>query len=287
MFGAHRSYLAIGGLAAVVVAVAVSPAAQGAPPCPAGTEMPTISAQDVEAGSGGTLTATHTIDLEARFSDGLGRDDFQASAPPGVTVRGAGPSGVSVESDAPGAVPITLTWTEHPLGEDDCTASTSTTLQLQAPTPLSFGKLPRGLRPKLLKLHGKYYGGGYGLTALIGRYTDRRPVELRLRAIARTRLPSPAMPFKIVTVALRNSDPGFDKQRYLRGPRWQVTGRVNFEGTAFFLEATIKTGSVHDHPLGYELQVLQAGRLMLRVREAGKCNFGSCTWRIMKVQRGS
>ena len=95
------------------------------------------------------------------------------------------------------------------------------------------------------------------------------------------------MPFKIVTVALRNSDPGFDKQRYLRGPRWQVTGRVNFEGTAFFLEATIKTGSVHDHPLGYELQVLQAGRLMLRVREAGKCNFGSCTWRVMKVQRGS
>src|SRR3954466_2498991 len=146
MFGAHRSYLAIGGLAAVVVAVAVSPAAQGAPPCPAGTEMPTISAQDVEAGNGGNLTATHTIDVEANFSDGLGRDDFQASAPAGVTVRPRGPNGVSLVSDSPGALPITMTWTEHPLGGDDCTASTSTTLQLQAPMPLSFGKLPRSLR---------------------------------------------------------------------------------------------------------------------------------------------
>src|SRR5437762_1212878 len=156
MFGAHRSYLAIGGLAAVVVAVAVSPAAQGAPPCPAGTEMPTISAQDFEAGSGGTLTATHNIDLDVRFPDGVGRDDLQASAPPGVRVRQAGPGGVTVVSDTPGAVPITLTWTEHPLGGDDCTASTSTTLQLQAPTPLRFGKLPRGLRPKPPRLHGKY-----------------------------------------------------------------------------------------------------------------------------------
>lgn len=287
MSGSHKWYLATCGLAAVVIALGGGRAAQGAPPCPAGTEMPTITAQDFEAGSGGTLTATHTIDIDANFSDGLGRDDFQASVPAGVTVRPRGPSGVSVLSDAPGALPITLTWTEHPLGGDDCTASTSTTLQLQAPTPLRFGKLPRGLRPKLIRIHGKYYGGGYALTALIGRYTDRRPVELRLRGIARARLPSPAMPFKIVTVALRSIDPGFDKQRYLRSPKWQVTGRVNFESTAMFVEATMKTGSVHDHPIGYELQVLQAGRLMIRVREAGTCNFGSCTWRIMKVERPS
>jgi hypothetical protein len=249
--------------------------------------VPTITAQDFQAGQGGTLTATHNIDVDANFSDGLGRDDFQASVPAGVNVRSNGPSGVTVVSDAPGALPITMTWTEHPSGAEDCTASTSTTLQLQAPTPLSFGKLPRSLRPKRLKFHGKYYGGGYAATALIGRYTDRRPVELRLRGIARARLPSPTMPFKVVTVALRSIDPGLDKQRYLRSPKWQVTGRVNFESTAMFVEATMKTGSVHDHPLGYELQVLQAGRLMLRVREAGTCNFGGCTWRIMKVDQPS
>ena len=249
--------------------------------------MPTITAQDFEAGSGGTLTATHTIDIDANFSDGLGRDDFQASVPAGVKVRQHGSSGASIVSDAPGAVPVTLTWTEQPLGGDDCTASTSTTVQLQAPTPLRFGKLPRALRPKLLKVHGKYYGGGYALTALIGRYTDRRPVELRLRGIARARLPSPAMPFKVVTASLRSLDPGLGRQRYLRSPKWQVTGRVNYKMTAFFLEARMKTGSIHDHPVGYELQVLQAGRLMLRVREAGTCNLGSCTWRIMRVERGS
>jgi hypothetical protein len=285
MSGSLKWSLPIGGLAAVVLAVGASPAAQGFAPCAAGTEMPTITAQDFEAGSGGTLTATHSIDVEANFSDGLGRDDFQASVPAGVRVRSQGPSGVRLISDAPGALPITLTWTEHPLGADDCTASTSTTLQLQAPAPLRFGKLPRALRPKALKTHGKYFGGGYAVTALIGRYTDRRPVELRLRGVARTRLPSPAMPFKIVTVALRNADPGFDKQRFLRSPKWQVTGRINFEATAFFLEARMKTGSSHDHPVAYELQVLQAGRLMLRVREAGKCNFGLCIWRVMKVER--
>jgi len=248
--------------------------------------MPSITAQDFEAGNGGTLTATHSIDLEANFSDGSGRDDFQASAPPGVRVFPQGPNGVRVISDAPGALPITLTWTEHPLDADDCTASTSTTLQLRAPAPLRFGKLPRGLRPKALKFHGKYFGGGYAVTALIGRYTDRRPVELRLRGIARTRLPSPAMPFKVVTVSLRSIDPGLGRQRYLRSPKWQVTGRTNYQSTAFFLESRQKTGATRYHPVAYELQVLQAGRLMLRVREAGKCNLGGCTWRVMKVQRG-
>jgi hypothetical protein len=282
-----KSYVAMGGLAAVVVAAAASPAAHGFAPCAPGTEMPTITAQDFEAGSGGTLTATHTIDLEANFSDGSSRDDFQASAPPGVNVRSGGPNGVRLVSDAAGALPITLTWTEHPLGADDCTASTSTTLQLQAPTPLTFGKLPRSLRPKALKHHGKYFAGGYAVTAAIGRYTDRRPVELRLRGIARRRLPSPSMPFKVVTASLRTLDPGLGSTRYLRSPKWQVTGRTNFQGTAFFLEARMKTGSVHNHPVGYELQVLQAGRLMLRVREAGTCNLGGCIWRIMKVQGGS
>src|SRR5919204_6525593 len=107
-----KRYLAVGVFAAALTAVGPGSGAQGAPPCPPGTEMPTITAQDFEAGSGGALTATHTIDVEANFSDGLGRDDLQASAPPGVTVRSNGPSGVSIVSDASGAVPITLTWTE-------------------------------------------------------------------------------------------------------------------------------------------------------------------------------
>jgi hypothetical protein len=276
-----KRYFPAVALAAVTVALASGSGAQGAAPCPAGTEMPTITASDFEAGSGGALTATHTIDLDAKFSDGLGRDDLQFTAPAGVTVKAQGPTGATLSSDAPGAVPVTVSWTEHQSDGTDCTASTGTTLQLQAPTPLTFGKLPKALRGKFAK-----FSGGYALTALISRYTDRRPVEMRLRAIARTRLPSPAMPFKVNTVALRGSDPGFGSQRYLRGPKLQVTGRVNFAGTAFFLEARVKTGSIHNHPIGYELQVLQGGRLMLRVREAGKCNFGGCKWRTLKVQRG-
>jgi hypothetical protein len=169
----------------------------------------------------------------------------------------------------------------------ECNASTSATLQLQAPAPLSFGKLPRQLRPKAIRFHGKYYSAGWVLRALIGRNTDLRPLELRFRAIARVRLPRASMPFKTVMASLRDLEPGIDRQRYLRGPKWQITTRTNYPHTALFVEAGVKTGSVHDHPLGYEFQALQAGRPMIRVRAAGKCNLGGCTWRIFKVQLGT
>lgn len=280
-------YLAVAVLAAAVAAMTPGAGAEGAAVCPPGGEVPTVTAEDFEAGSGGALTATHTIDLDAKFSDGLSRDGIQFSAPAGVTVKARGPTGASLISDAPGAVPVTVVWNEFQSDGSDCTASTSTTLQLQAPTPLKFGKLPRSLQPKLVRFHGKYYSSGYAPVAPIGRYTDRSPVELRFRGIARTRLPSPSVPFKSVKVALRGTDPGFGNQRYLRGPRWLVTARVNFAGTDFFLDSRVKTASIHHQPVGYELQVLQAGRLMLAVREAGFCYLGGCVWRTMKVQRGS
>jgi hypothetical protein len=237
-----------------------------------------VTAQDRQAGAGGTLTATHDIDLQIDFSDGS-RPDVHITTPAGVHVDGS-----TLISDTPGALPITLSWTQLQSDGSECSASTTTMLQLQAPTPLSFGKLPRSLRPNRIKLHGKYYGGGWVLTALLGRYTDRRPLELRFRAIARARLPGASMPFKTVLASLRDLEPGIDKQRYLRGPKWQITSRVNFRRTALFLEAGVKTGSSHDHPLGYEFQALQAGRLMIRVRAAGKCNFGGCTFRTYKVE---
>jgi hypothetical protein len=283
----RKRYLAVAVLAAAGVATVPRAGAQGATPCPAGTELPTITAQDFQAGAGGALTATHNIDLDANFSDGSGRDGLQYSAPAGVSVKAAGPTGATLISDAPGAVPVTVTWNEFLSDGTECTASTSTTLQLQAPTPLKFGKLPRSLQTKLIKFHGKYYSSGYSLTAAIGRYTDRRPVEVRLRGIARRKLPSPTMPFKVVKVALRGSDPHFGDARNLRGPRWLVTGRVNFAGTYFFLDSRMKTASVHDQPVGLEVQVVQADRLMLDVRSAGTCNLGGCVWKTLKVQRGS
>jgi hypothetical protein len=79
----------------------------------------------------------------------------------------------------------------------------------------------------------------------------------------------------------------FGEQRSLRAPRWLVTGRVNFAGTYFFLDSRMKTASVHDQPVGLEVQVVQADRLMLDVRSAGTCNLGGCVWKTLKVQRGS
>jgi hypothetical protein len=271
----------LAGLIAGAVAAAPDSDAQTGAPCPPGGPAPTITAEDRQAGAGGTLTATHDIDLDIEFSDGS-RPDLQVSAPAGVHVKDAR----TLISDTPGPLPITVSWTELQPDGTECSASTTTTLRLQAPVPLTFGKkLPRSLQPKRLKFHGRYHSGGWALTGVIGRYTDRRPLELRFRGIARTRLPSASMPFKIVTASLRDLEPGIDRQRYLRGPKWQITSRTNFEHTAVFVEGGVKTGSVHDHPLGYEFQALQAGRLLIRIRAAGKCNLGGCTLRVFKVQR--
>jgi hypothetical protein len=276
-----RNCLLVAGLAAAAVAAVPEAGAQDGAACPPGGPTPTVTAQDRQAGAGGTLTVTHDIDIDTSFPDGSS-PDVQLNAPAGVHVKGS-----ALISDTPGPLPITLSWAQLQDDGTECNASTSATLQLQAPAPLSFGKLPRSLRPKAIRLHGKYYGGGWVLRALIGRYTDRRPLELRFRAIARVRLPSASMPFKTVTASLRDLEPGIDRQRYLRGPRWQITARTNYPHTALFVEAGVKTGSAHDHPLGYEFQALQAGRPMIRVRAAGKCNFGGCTWRIFKVHAGA
>ncbi len=275
-----RRYLLLAGLVPAAVAAAPDAGAQGGAPCAPGGPAPTVTAEDRQAGAAGPLTATHDIDIQADFSDGSS-PDVQISAPAGVHVKG-----MTVISDAPGALPITLSWTQFQADGSECNASTTTTLQLAAPALLSFGKLPRSLQPRRIKFHGAYHGGGWVLTFRIGPHTDLRPLELRFRGIGRAKLPSASMPFKIVNASLRDLEPGIDRQRYLRGPKWQVTSRVNFQRTALFLEARVKTGSLHWHPVGNEFVALQAGRQILRVRQAGKCRLAECSWRIFKVQTG-
>jgi hypothetical protein len=279
MFAIARHWHSVAVLAPFLLAAAPDAGAQGAVPCAPGTAAPpSVSAEDREAGPGGTLTATHSIDIDATFSDGSSPSDLQISAPPGVIVRGT-----TFVSDVAGPVPVTLTWTLFPPDGDECTASSTTTFDLQSPAPLKFGKPPRALRPKFAR-----HSAGWVLRAMVGRYTDLRPIELRFRGHARARLPSPSRPFKTATVPLRSVEPGLGRQRYLRSPSWQVTAHITFQKpTFFFLEARVKTGSTHDHPVGYELQALQGGRLLIRVREAGKCNLGGCTFRTVKVQRGT
>jgi hypothetical protein len=270
------------GLAAAAVAAAPDAGAQGAAPCPPGFLTPAVTAQDRQTGPAGPLTATHDIDIEAEFSDGSRPDDMRLSGPAGAHVNGS-----TVISDTPGPMPITLSWTVLQNDGTECTASMSTTLQLQAPAPLTFNKLPRSLRPKAIKFQGKYRSGGWVLTALVHPNTDLRPLEMRFKGIARARVPSASMPFKIVNASLRDLEPGIDRQRYLRGPKWQITSRTNFKHTALFLEAIVKTASLHWHPVGYEFQALQGGRPMIRVRAAGRCRLAECEWRIFKVDQGT
>ena len=275
-----RRCLLLAGLVPAAVVAAPDAGAQGGAPCAPGGPTVTVTAEDRQAGAAGPLTATHDIDLRTDFSDGSS-PDVQISAPAGVHVKG-----MTVISDTPGPLPVTLSWTQFQSDGTECTASSTTTLQLAAPAPLSFGKLPRSLQPKRIKFHGRYHGGSWALVFRIGPHTDLRPLELRFRGIARAKLPSASMPFKVVTASLRDLEPGIDRQRYLRGPKWQITSRVNFQRTALFLEARVKTGSVHWHPVGNEFVALQAGRPIIRVRQAGKCRLAECEWRTFKVHAG-
>jgi hypothetical protein len=57
------------------------------------------------------------------------------------------------------------------------------------------------------------------------------------------------------------------------------------DDSAIGLEGAGSTGGVRDTPLSYELQVLQAGRLVARLAAAGKCDVFACQFRTLKLSR--
>jgi hypothetical protein len=246
---------------------------------------PVLGARGYPEGEDGDtrLFATHPITLAAGFpSDGPSTNgDVAIAIPPGfvgasdeLSTNGAIATPFSGEivstvvlGEQPGALPLNATWTQSD-GTDQgvCTgsASASFTTLPAVPPRLTRPKVTRGLPDEsTVKLVFPKAGG------------DLRPVEIRYRAVRHKRFPSAHVRARVVTFALRSSDPGFKRNR----PASVKTGalRVVMEGED---GVTLLTGinfifnvraNPKGSPYGYELGIYQGGTRRARLRVAGRC----------------
>ena len=270
-------------LPAMVVA-ALPAGAEGAPPCAPGTAaQPSWDALDLE--SLGPLVATHTIRVTVDLN-GAGDDTTVAiSVPPGATQidpnsrlgkqLDLGNERVAFIPDAGGPLQLTATWDQDDGtgGGGTCTATAGTTLQVRPAQPLRLSKLTKR----------RVSASQWEWETRLGPFTDRRPVEVRVRSRLTARLPKSSQPFKKTTLDLR-ADTMFDPpERHLRTPRMFTAAHGDRE--ALTLRVKPRGVGIRERSVGYELQLVQAGRQIARVRAAGRCSDFGCVWRKLKIQR--
>jgi hypothetical protein len=245
--------------------------------------QPSFSASDLDELHSSRLIATHTLELTADFGDTLA-DNVQFSMPASVTVIrphgdfNAGSSGVIFFSDQSGAVPVTLTWTQDDGSGGTCAGNASTSLQLEPATRVGRMKNVRAaehLHPNLK------FDLSWSFQAIVGRSGDLDPVQVMARGVRQPRLPGAKVPFKTVTVPLRDGDPGARTYR-ITLPGWEI--RTEGGNDAFDLLGDARGTTTRNAPLGYEVKVLQSGRLLAHLRLAGVCNSFACDMRTVKVQ---
>jgi hypothetical protein len=266
-------------LALVALLLIAEPASAqtAAPACPPGVApSATLRAHELATGAA-ALTATHTIALEIETATGATLDDFTLTLPVGATRVRAGPS-PAFRADTPGPISVTATWLEYdPNADADCSASVAGTFTLAAPRRLRFVAPRPGTR---------------GISELewslrIGRQSDLRPVELRLRGVRRARLPGASAPLKTLTLGLRSGDPGQQltgSGRVLRSAGWRFRVGPFFRGEFPILMS--KPQRSRQTGFGFDLELVQGGRRIGHTRGVGRCKFTSvgplCRARIMR-----
>jgi hypothetical protein len=275
----------------------MSPArAQSAATCAGAAAPATFSAEDLEANSQTVLTATHSIQVELSFnSGGPSPDDTTVafSGPPGMPLFSS-PSGsvgkrlslggtrVVYQPGAAGPLVVTATWLQDDGSGNGtmCSASASTTLQISPATPLRLTD-PRHVRGVHVHLRRD---SDWKWETDIGKTTDLRPLQIRVRGTHKARLPGASVPFKTLNVGIRLSDTSYGgRQRSLATPHWRTI--VLADDSAIGLQGNVSVGGIRNKPLSYELQVLQAGRLVARLAAAGKCDVFSCQFKTLKLTR--
>jgi hypothetical protein len=245
---------------------------------------PVLGARGFPEGEDGDtrLFATHPVTLAAGFpSTGPATNaDVVIATPPGFVrvsddlgTNGAIPTpfdgeivGAVVQGEQPGPLPLHATWTQSDgTSQGVCAGSASASFtMLPAIRPhLTRPRVTRGLPDEsTVKLAFPKAGG------------DFRPVEIRYRAVRARRFPARHVHAKVVTFAIRSTDPGFPH----RGVRVKTGAlRVLMEGED---GETLVTGikftfsvraSPKGSPFGYDLDVYQGGTRSARLRVAGRC----------------
>lgn len=258
------------------------------PPCSSPVAgQPTFSASDLDEGLSSRLIATHTIKVTADLSETVVDGSVRFSMPPSATVIrphgevNAGPWGLVFYSEKPGPVPVTAAWTQDDGNGGTCASSASTTLQLQSATPI--GRMKNTLAAAHLHPNLKF-DLLWRFGADVGRTADLDPVHVMARGVSRPRLPGAKLPFKTVTVPLRLGDPRFnDAKTYrIRLPRWTI--ETGGDQGGFSLSGDARGVTPRNATLGYEVKVLQSGRLLAHLRLAGRCNSFACDMQTVKVQ---
>jgi hypothetical protein len=253
------------GLALLLLGLALAPAASAqAPPCPPG-EAPsaTILARDSYDG-GGSLTATHPIELEVQ-PEAAG--EFFFSSPVGIRETDTGPE---LRVDEPGSVPVTATWEHYIYASDSfCTASTQATFNIEPAKPPSLIP-PRRSAGIMTQLEW--------FLRFPKKDADVRPVEVRIRSVRRARVPGASAPLKKIQFSFREGDKGVGDS----GRRVVRSGRWRFEAAFLHDRPRILMFESQNGPFGVELEFVQGGRRIGRTRIVGRCGSIVCDHRTVK-----
>jgi hypothetical protein len=259
---------ALTALLACLAVPCVAGAQTPAPPCPPGVgPSVTVRAHDLES-TGGPLTATHTVAVELETSDGRVLDDFKLTPSAGATTVQAGPT-PGFRADAPGPVSVIATWLQYDADADaDCSASAQGAFVLGPAKPPRFVAPRRGARD-ISELEW---------ALRVGKTTDLRPVELRLRGVRRARLPGASAPDQTLALGLRSGDPGrmlSGTGRVLRSAGWRFRVGPYYDGEFPIKMYGPQRGGRRRAGFGFELELIQGGRRIGRSRGVGSCEFTS------------
>jgi hypothetical protein len=271
--------------AALALGLAASPAGgQGEPPCsPDIAAQPVFGVGDYPDRVGDPLFATHAVTIGAGFpSSGPTATVTGFSAGQGLTPvsdeLGTQPlpsfdgdvQALTVTGDQPGSYPATVTWTQFdPAADANCSGSASTTFSLAAPSPphLTKPRATRGL-PDESRVTLKFPAGA-----------DERPLVVRYRAVAKRRFPGHGARVHAFTVPLLVNPYGHATPihgtvrvgglKVTIGPERTLNGTFPL-GPQFVFHVRARPYP-RGTPYGYEIEILQGGRRVTRLRVTGRC----------------
>jgi hypothetical protein len=277
-----------GGVLLAALAAAPTALAAAPPPCsPAVAARPVFTVTDAEDGRGDTrLTATHDIVVNVEFPpEGADGVDPRWSGPPGVPMlnqrsRGAreidltSPYDAGFQPPAAGPLPVTVSWQQSDGTQSGrCSSSASTTLNIEAARRI---RVPR---PRSLARSTEYT-----MSLAFGRDAHLGPVDVRLRSARGARFPGPRVPFRSARRVLRPTDTGTFRRQLLFTPFLRVMIESQIDPRGLLVTPLVR--AIRTNPrLGYELELRQGGRRLVRIRAAGSCNAFGCVFPRVSFQR--
>lgn len=275
------------GLIAVGLAAAAPALGQGSelPPCSSAVPPPTIAI--VETGSS-VLYATHTLHLKPS-PQGDDVPSVQSVSAPGAHVGEDGNEQPTVlVNDKPGPFSVSAVLLARESDGSSCTTSAATTVQLASAARSKASKLKR---PHYVVPRRKLYKPNptFSFTVKPNKAApDRTPFTVRVRVSRRFRLPGKGAKARM-QVFPRRTARGFPK-----GVEVDVRPHSDHQLATKGLKviATSPSGYPADRalkffqtPWGLDLQVLQSGRQIARLKVVARCSGGgqSSRCRFKKV----